>query len=71
MKQAQEALNKQKDVLKATDNDIKKKISEQKQLQKDVNNCQLKMQELEHNVEKYNKQSNDAARQVRSLIKLK
>jgi len=57
-------LNKQKDLLKACNKDIQAKLGEQKQMTKDINNIQLQLQELQHNVTKSKKESEDAARLV-------
>lgn len=64
VKDAQKLLNKQKEILKATNKDISQKINEKKTLQKEANNAQLKSQELDHNIQKCTKQSHDAVKTV-------
>ena len=64
MKEAQEGVNKQKALLKACNQDIQAKVTEQKNLQKESHASDLKIQELEHKVSKFQKDSKDAARQV-------
>ena len=64
VKEAQAALSKQKELLKACNKDINAKISEQHALQKDDKTAQVQLQELEHKVTKCNKDAKDAARQV-------
>lgn len=64
MKEAQEALNKQKDLLKACNKDISQRIGEQKDLQKENHSSQLKIQELEHKISKFQNDSKSAAREV-------
>ncbi len=68
MKEAQQLLNQQKDLLKACNQDISQKVAQRKQLHKDQNEAQLKIRELEHKQEKHNKDTREAARQVRHNI---
>lgn len=67
MKDAQLELNKQKDLLKACNKDIGQKVNEQKQLQKDHHNSELKTQELEHKITKFQADTKGAARLVRFI----
>lgn len=64
VKEAQDALNKQKDLLKACNKDISQRIGEQKDLQKENHGSQLKIQELEHKISKFQGDSKSAAREV-------
>ncbi len=65
VKQAQEELNKQKDLLKECNKDINEKIREHKDLGKEVNDTDLKITEFEHKVTKCNKDAKDAEKNVR------
>jgi structural maintenance of chromosome 2 len=65
---AQTAVAQQKALLKACNQDINQKLSEQQKLQKDVNDAQLQVQEMDHKVAKHNKDSHDAAKQVGLLF---
>ena len=64
VKEAQAALNKQKEKLKECNREIGEKIGEQKSMQKESNEAQLKVQELEHKVTEHKRSSEDAARMV-------
>lgn len=68
MKAAQGELNKHKDLLKARNKDITAAATEQRALQKESSAAQLKVQELQHKVTKVQKDSQDAARQVRKCM---
>ncbi|KAJ8305459.1 hypothetical protein KUTeg_016004 [Tegillarca granosa] len=68
VKEAQAELNKQKDLLKSCNKDINQKVNEQKQLQKDHHNSELKIQELEHKITKFQADTKGAARLVESLL---
>lgn len=68
MKEAQDAVNKQKDLLKACNKDISKRIAEQKDLQKEHHGSQLKIQELDHKISKFQSDSRSAAREVSSVV---
>jgi septal ring factor EnvC (AmiA/AmiB activator) len=62
-------VTKQKDLLKACNKDINKKVDEQKRLTKDLHSSELKIQELEHKIAKYQTDSKTAAKQVRVYLK--
>ena len=64
VKEAQDALNKQKDLLKARNKDISERTNEKKFLEKEHNAAQLKIQELDYKVTKCTKESQDASRTV-------
>ena len=64
VRDAQAALAQQKALLKECNKDINQKLGEQQKLQKDVNDAQLQVQEMDHKVTKHNKDSHDAAKQV-------
>ncbi|KAK3089416.1 hypothetical protein FSP39_003470 [Pinctada imbricata] len=68
VKEAQADLNKQKDLLKACNKDIGKRVAEQKELQKEHHNSDIKIQELEHKMSKFQDDSRAAARQVENLL---
>jgi structural maintenance of chromosome 2 len=68
VKEAQDAVNKQKDLLKACNKDISQRIGDQKDLQKEHHGSQLKIQELEHKISKFQSDSKSAAREVSSNI---
>lgn len=64
MRQAQEQLTQQKEVILAQEREIKGKSEEANQLREHNNDAQLKIQELEHNISKHKKDSADAAARV-------
>jgi len=65
VKEAQAELNKQKELLKSCNKDINQKGSEQKDYQKEHHSSQLKVQELEHKMSKFQADSKAATRQVK------
>ena len=65
VKEAQQELNKQKDLLKACNKDINEKTREHKDLGKELYDAELKITEFEHKVTKCNKDAKDADRTVR------
>ena len=64
VKAAQEEVNKQKALLKACDKDIGQRVAEQKNIQKEGHNAEIKIKELDNKITKMQKDSNDATRQV-------
>ncbi|XP_013399508.1 structural maintenance of chromosomes protein 2 [Lingula anatina] len=68
VKEAQAEVNKQKELLKARNKEISAKHTEQKNLQKETNATQLKMQEMEHKIAKHNRESKDAAKLVEQML---
>ncbi|XP_067679791.1 structural maintenance of chromosomes protein 2-like [Haliotis asinina] len=68
VKEAQDELNKQKELLKSCNKDINSKVAAQRELQKENNSAQLKIQEMEHKITKHQKDSRDAVKQVEAMI---
>ena len=68
LKEVQDRLNAQKNLLKGCNHEISEAHAEKSQLTKDISNTQLEIQELEHKVSKCNKDTNDAAKLVNCLI---
>ena len=64
VKEAQQAVNDQKALLKSCNKDINEKVSQQHSLHKESSNIDLKLKELDHKVSKCNKDAKEAARQV-------
>lgn len=64
MRQAQEQLTQQKEVILAQEREIKGKSEEANRLREHNNDAQLKIKELEHNINKHKKDSADAASRV-------
>ena len=64
----QDKLNAQKNLLKGCNEEINEAHAEKSQLIKDVSNTQLQVQELEHKVNKCNKDTNDAAKLVSCFL---
>ncbi|MGH0165169.1 UNVERIFIED_CONTAM: hypothetical protein FKN15_048879 [Acipenser sinensis] len=60
VKKAQEELAKQKEIILTQDKEIKDKLSEASKLREQNNDAQLKIKELEHNINKHKKDSADA-----------
>ncbi|KAJ3601182.1 hypothetical protein NHX12_032155 [Muraenolepis orangiensis] len=69
LRTAQEELSKQKDVIMAQDKDIKEKLTEANKIREQTNEAQLKIKEMEHNVSKHKKESQEAAAKVSRLLK--
>lgn len=66
---AQEALNEQKEKLRACNKDIVQHQGEQQKLHKDINKAELQAQDLQHKVSKVNRDSADASKQVDYFLK--
>lgn len=64
MRKAQEELAQQKEVIMAQDKELRGKSSEAEKLREQNNQDQLKIKELEHNISKHRKDSQDAADKV-------
>ena len=64
MQKTQAALTQQKALLKECNKDINEKLAEQQKLQKEMNDAQLQVKEIEHKITKCNKECIDAAKQV-------
>jgi len=68
LKELQEKLNTQKNLLKGCNQEISEAQAQRAQLVKDISNTQLDIQELEHKVSKCNKDTNDAAKLVSEYV---
>ncbi|KAK3612696.1 hypothetical protein CHS0354_042222 [Potamilus streckersoni] len=68
VKEAQSEVNKQKELLKACNKDIHQKVTEQRNLQKESHNAEITLQELDHKIAKFQKDSKDAAKQVEAML---
>eukprot|EP00112_Aurelia_sp_Birch-Aquarium-sp1_P013858 Seg2963.2 transcript_id=Seg2963.2/GoldUCD/mRNA.D3Y31 product="Structural maintenance of chromosomes protein 2" protein_id=Seg2963.2/GoldUCD/D3Y31 len=66
--EAKEELKKQKDNLKACSQAIGEKVKEQNELAKEASDVQLKLKELEYDISKNKKDSNDAAKRVENML---
>lgn len=64
MRQAQEQLTQQKEVILAQEREIKEKSEEASRSRERNNDAQLKIKELEHKISKHKKDSADAAARV-------
>lgn len=64
VRKAQEELAKQKEVILTQDKELKGKSSEANKIREQNNEVQLKIKELEHNISKHRKDSQDAADKV-------
>ena len=65
VKEAQKALNEQKEILKACNKDIEQRRAEQNSLSREGNAADLQLQELDHKITKSHKDSKEAAKLVR------
>ncbi|GFO37153.1 structural maintenance of chromosomes protein [Plakobranchus ocellatus] len=68
VKEAQDALSKHREMLKSYNQEIGQKDSEKRAFNKESNECALKIQELNHNIAKFQKDSKDAGKYVESLL---
>ncbi|XP_048852604.1 structural maintenance of chromosomes protein 2 [Brienomyrus brachyistius] len=68
VKKAQEDLAKKKEVIMAQDREIKGKTAEANKLREQNNEAQLRIKELEHNINKHKKDSADAAARVARML---
>uniref|UniRef100_A0A4W6G706 Structural maintenance of chromosomes protein n=1 Tax=Lates calcarifer TaxID=8187 RepID=A0A4W6G706_LATCA len=68
VRKAQEELAKQKEVIMAQDKELKGKSSEANKIREQNNEVQLKIKELEHNISKHRKDSQDAADKVTRML---
>ena len=68
LKELQEKLNAQKNLLKGCSREINEANAEKAQITKDMSNVQLQVQELEHKVAKCNKDTNDAVKLVNETV---
>uniref|UniRef100_A0A671YH42 Structural maintenance of chromosomes protein n=1 Tax=Sparus aurata TaxID=8175 RepID=A0A671YH42_SPAAU len=68
VRKAQEELAKQKEVIMAQDKELKGKSTEANKIREQNNEVQLKIKELEHNISKHRKDSQDAADKVSRML---
>uniref|UniRef100_A0AAX7VW04 Structural maintenance of chromosomes protein n=1 Tax=Astatotilapia calliptera TaxID=8154 RepID=A0AAX7VW04_ASTCA len=68
VRKAQEELAKQKEVIVSQDKALKTKSTEANKLREQNNEVQLKIKELEHNISKHRKDSQDAADKVTRML---
>uniref|UniRef100_A0A669D597 Structural maintenance of chromosomes protein n=1 Tax=Oreochromis niloticus TaxID=8128 RepID=A0A669D597_ORENI len=68
VRKAHEELVKQKEVIVAQDKELKTKSTEANKLREQNNEVQLKIKELEHNISKHRKDSQDAADKVTRML---
>uniref|UniRef100_A0A667XQ73 Structural maintenance of chromosomes protein n=1 Tax=Myripristis murdjan TaxID=586833 RepID=A0A667XQ73_9TELE len=68
VRKAQEELAKQKEVIMAQDKELKGKSMEANKIREQTNEAQLKIKELEHNISKHRKDSQDAAAKVSRML---
>ncbi|XP_055956394.1 structural maintenance of chromosomes protein 2-like [Patella vulgata] len=66
--QAQEAVNKQKLLLRAKNKEIGEKVAEQRTCQKEIKTTKLEMQDLDHKITKHQKDFRDAIKLVENLL---
>ncbi|KAG9260059.1 structural maintenance of chromosomes protein 2 [Astyanax mexicanus] len=68
VREAQEKLTQQKEVILGQEREIKGKSEEANRLREQNNDAQLKIKELEHNISKHRKDSADAAARVARML---
>ncbi|CAB1439924.1 unnamed protein product [Pleuronectes platessa] len=68
VRKAQEDLAKQKEVIMAQDKELRGKSTEANKVREQNNEFQLKIKELEHNINKHRKDSHDAAEKVSRML---
>ncbi|MEQ2167610.1 Structural maintenance of chromosomes protein 2 [Goodea atripinnis] len=68
VRKAQEELTKQKDVIMSQDKELKEKSTEVNRVREKNNEAQLKIKELEHNISKHHRESQDAADKVTRML---
>ncbi|KAG7238364.1 hypothetical protein INR49_030961 [Caranx melampygus] len=68
VRKAQEELAQQKEVIMKQDKELKVKSTEANTLREQSNKAQLKIKELEHNISKHRKESQDAADKVSRML---
>lgn len=68
VRKAQEELTRQKEVIVSQDKEIKGKSTEANHMREKTNESQLKIKELEHNISKHRKDSQDAAAKVSRML---
>ncbi|XP_061591552.1 structural maintenance of chromosomes protein 2 [Cololabis saira] len=68
VRKAQEELTKQKEIIMTQDKELKGKNTEANQIREQNNEVQLKIKELEHNINKHHKDSQEAADKVTRML---
>ncbi|XP_057698468.1 LOW QUALITY PROTEIN: structural maintenance of chromosomes protein 2 [Corythoichthys intestinalis] len=68
VRKAQDELSKQKDIVMAQSEEIKGKTAEADKMREQNNEAQLKIKELDHNITKHLKDSQDAAQEVTRML---
>ncbi|XP_034044489.1 structural maintenance of chromosomes protein 2 [Thalassophryne amazonica] len=68
VRNAQEEFAKQKEVIMAQDKELKGKSAEANKIMEQNNEVQLKIKEMEHNINKHRKDSHDAAEKVNRML---
>lgn len=68
VRKAQEELAQQKEVIMAQDKELKVKSTEANKIREQNNEVQLKIKEMEHNISKHRKDSQDAADKVSRML---
>ncbi|XP_070683600.1 structural maintenance of chromosomes protein 2 [Pempheris klunzingeri] len=68
VRKAQEELTQQKEVIMAQDKELKGKSTEANKIREQNNEVQLKIKELEHNISKHRKDSQEAAAKVSRML---
>ncbi|CAL1601519.1 unnamed protein product [Knipowitschia caucasica] len=68
VRKAQEELTKQKEIIMTQDKELKVKSSEANKISEKNNEMQLKIKEMEHNISKHRKESQDAADKVSRML---
>jgi len=68
VQEAADELNKQKEALKTCNEAISEKVGEQRELQKQGQDIQLELKEMEHKVSKFQRDSKEAATKVEQML---
>ncbi|KAM8843694.1 structural maintenance of chromosomes protein 2 [Synchiropus picturatus] len=68
VRNAQEEVTKQKEIILAQDKELKAKSTEANQIREQTNEAQLKIKELEHNISKHHKDSQEASEKVARML---
>jgi len=70
VQEAADELNKQKEALKTCNEAISEKVGEQRELQKQGQDIQLELKEMEHKVSKFQRDSKEAATKVEQMLEM-
>lgn len=68
LQQAQDALNKHKETLKKYNQDIAKRDTDRRNLNKESKESGIRIQEFEHKIAKFQKESKEASRDVSFVL---